>query len=50
VPTNAVILGVTTQMGGSYSQNKGSLNGGTLVYIYGLSQLINKLNQIIKNK
>ncbi len=41
---------MTTQKGGAYSANKGSLNGGTLVYINGLSELSFKLiNRIILN-
>lgn len=35
VPTDAVVIQVTTRKNGSPSTNQGSLNGGTLVWISG---------------
>ena len=37
VPTDAVVSYVTTRKSGSSSQNGASLNGETLVWIYGYS-------------
>ena len=38
VPTNAIINYVTTRKSGSSSQNGASVNGDTLVWIYGQSK------------
>jgi hypothetical protein len=39
VPTDAVISYVTTRKNGNANQNGASLNGQTLVWIYGLSKI-----------
>lgn len=39
VPTDAVVFGVTTRKGGSFSVNGASLEGGTLLWITGKSRL-----------
>jgi len=39
VPTDAVVYGVTTRKGGSFSVNGASLEGGTLLWITGKSRL-----------
>ncbi len=38
VPTDAVITYVTTRKAGTINQNGASLNGETLVWIYGYSE------------
>jgi hypothetical protein len=48
VPTDAVINYVTTRKAGNSNQNSASTNGGTLIWIYGYSELILKKKIILK--